>query len=373
MLTTKPDYFDKFTCIASDCEDLCCAAGWQIVIDNKTMKRYKMFDAVHVDAKNQILNNINEKEKVFKQDKDGVCRFLNSNNLCKLYLNFGEEGFCKTCASYPRHTEEFENMREKSISISCPEAARILLNHVEPIEFIEEETDEYEEYGDFDLMLHSLLLDSRDAMFSIIQRRDLPIDVRSGMILGLANDIRRRFNEDNLFASYDTLSYCATNKAIEKSTQKILAWKNDSKKRFEYMEKQFNYLFRLEHLKDSYEDRLAEAHTILYTKGLENYLEIEKNFNEYVKENLKDFDIYLENLLIYYVYTYYCGAVYDGNIYSKIKLSVISIYYMIELFKASFVKNEEITKEDIVEIVYQYSRELEHSDPNLNFLDQLFS
>ena len=39
MLYTIPDYYKEFSCIAADCEDTCCA-GWQIVIDEKSKRRY---------------------------------------------------------------------------------------------------------------------------------------------------------------------------------------------------------------------------------------------------------------------------------------------------------------------------------------------
>ena len=39
MLYTIPDYYNEFSCIAGDCPDTCCA-GWQIVIDKKSLKKY---------------------------------------------------------------------------------------------------------------------------------------------------------------------------------------------------------------------------------------------------------------------------------------------------------------------------------------------
>ena len=39
MLIVYPDYYKDFSCIAGDCEDTCCA-GWEIVIDPKSLKRY---------------------------------------------------------------------------------------------------------------------------------------------------------------------------------------------------------------------------------------------------------------------------------------------------------------------------------------------
>ena len=40
MKIRVPEYFKDFKCIASKCEDTCCA-GWGIVIDDVTYDRYK--------------------------------------------------------------------------------------------------------------------------------------------------------------------------------------------------------------------------------------------------------------------------------------------------------------------------------------------
>ena len=40
MLYTIPDYYKEFKCTADKCEDTCCA-GWQIVIDDKALNKYK--------------------------------------------------------------------------------------------------------------------------------------------------------------------------------------------------------------------------------------------------------------------------------------------------------------------------------------------
>ena len=40
MLYIRPNYFKKFKCVAQRCEATCCA-GWQIVIDEESLLRYK--------------------------------------------------------------------------------------------------------------------------------------------------------------------------------------------------------------------------------------------------------------------------------------------------------------------------------------------
>ena len=74
------------------------------------------------------------------------CAFLNEENLCDLYKALGPDALCDTCKSYPRHTEEYEGLRELSLSLSCPEAAKIILSCKEPVRFLEEETDEEDDF-----------------------------------------------------------------------------------------------------------------------------------------------------------------------------------------------------------------------------------
>ena len=42
-----PDYYRQFTCIGGECPDTCCA-GWEIVIDDKTLESIRNIPAVSV-------------------------------------------------------------------------------------------------------------------------------------------------------------------------------------------------------------------------------------------------------------------------------------------------------------------------------------
>ena len=56
----------------------------------------------------------------------------------------------------------------------------------------------------------------------------------------------------------------------------------------------------------------------------------------------------------------------------KVQMAVVSVLLIHELMLAQWIKNEKILEqEDVVDIVYRYSRELEHSDPNLNLMEKL--
>ena len=130
MQITFPSYYKKFSCIADACPDTCCA-GWQIMIDDKSLSKYRHFQG---SFRNRLHNDINWKEHAFRQ-YGHRCAFLNEENLCDMYIESGSGMLCDTCRRYPRHIEEFEGMREISLSLSCPEAARIILFQKDPVTF----------------------------------------------------------------------------------------------------------------------------------------------------------------------------------------------------------------------------------------------
>ena len=137
MRYLKPHFYDQFVCTAGDCPDTCCA-GWQIVIDEDSLERYGNEKS---EFGKRLRNSIDWEEECFYQN-NRRCAFLNDENLCDLYKELGPDSLCDTCRLYPRHTEEYEGLRELSLSLSCPEAARIILSCKEPVRFLEEETDE---------------------------------------------------------------------------------------------------------------------------------------------------------------------------------------------------------------------------------------
>ena len=53
-------------------------------------------------------------------------------------------------------------------------------------------------------------------------------------------------------------------------------------------------------------------------------------------------------------------------------MAVVSAFLIAELWKARWIKNEEtLDISDMTEILYRYSRELEHSDLNLERMERI--
>ena len=51
-----------------------------------------------------------------------------------------------------------------------------------------------------------------------------------------------------------------------------------------------------------------------------------------------DWNIQEEQLLVYWIYTYFCGAVYDGEIFAKVKMAVVCTLLIHELDMGAYLK-----------------------------------
>lgn len=367
MLYTIPDYYKKFHCIAGECEDTCCA-GWQIVADPKALKNYR---AVKGDYHKTLQKKIDWKNSCFKQDEERRCAFLNEENLCEMYINIGEKSLCKTCKRYPRHIEEFEDVREITLSVSCPEVARILMGHLEPVTFQTVEREGEEEYDDFDVLLFDRLLDVRDELYQILQDRGMSVKVRMGLAYGLVRDVQRRINHGELFSIDEVMEKYRTERAktfVEKKLQE-----NEAENAYLYMKEMFHKLFKLELLREDWGLLLLETEKRLFEDlNAEEYRAVTGEFLQWMEEQDMHWEIRKEQLLVYFVSTYFCGGVYDGEVLAKMQFALMGADFVEELLKAKWLRNEKtLDDEELVELVYRYSREVEHSDYNLKKLEKM--
>ena len=370
MLYTIPDYYHEFRCVAGKCEDTCCA-GWQIVADEAALEKYKNETGVFAE---HLKESINWEEGTFKQDKEKRCVFLNRSNLCDMYTALGEESLCRTCKLYPRHIEEFEDVREVTLSVSCPAVARILMNKKEPMHFLSYETDEEEEYGDFDPFLYSKLVDAREVLIDILQDREKKLNLRAALILEIARDVQECIDEEDIFSMDDVFDYYQAEEGV-REVKNALAEVDY----YTYSRKMFQNQYQMEHLRADWESYLQEAEKLLYRNVNEKidkkqYVEIIQEVHAWMAKEMPEYEIQYEQLLVYFISTYFCGAVYDGEAFAKAQMAVVSTLLIHELLMAQWKMNEKaLSIKDVIEIVYRYSRELEHSDSNLNLIQELMS
>lgn len=368
MRYVKPHYYDRFVCTADKCPDTCCA-GWQIVIDEESLLKYSR---VKGPFGNRLYESIDWEEGTFKQNKRR-CSFLNEENLCDLYSNLGEKALCRTCAMYPRHVEEFEGLRELSLSLSCPVAAEMILKCREPLQLLEEETDEEEEleeeFEDFDLLMFTQLEDARGVMFEIMQNREWEPERRISLVKDMAKQLQCCIDEER---------YCDVDEVIEGFRGENLesglvqdTLKQDES-RYTRMCREYTIFGRLERLRPEWSDLLDHAWMTLYEQGEQAYDHICEDFRRQWGEDSdwkENWALLGENLMLFFLYTYFCGAVYDDWIESKVSLAVFSTRWIRELIMARWAENGQFSWEDCIEIAYRYAREIEHSDENLDRLE----
>jgi len=68
---------------------------------------------------------------------DSGCLFL-SGGLCDIHAQLGEQYLSTACSTYPRVVNRVDDVLQRSLALSCPEAARLVLLNPTPMEFDED-------------------------------------------------------------------------------------------------------------------------------------------------------------------------------------------------------------------------------------------
>ena len=125
MLITKPSYFDRFRCIASDCPDSCCKE-WDVQVDEVSASLYRSLPGTLGDRLRDVLYD--EDGETYMAIEDGRCPMWRTDGLCRIQAELGEAALCKTCREFPRLTHDYGDFIERGLELSCPEAAGIILS-----------------------------------------------------------------------------------------------------------------------------------------------------------------------------------------------------------------------------------------------------
>ncbi len=183
MRTRIPDYFDEFHCLAGRCPDTCCGQ-WDIVVDPEAKERYLQVGGELGARIRASLTVRNGEDCMVLQD--GHCPLLTADGLCPIVQELGEEFLSVTCHTHPRFTEIYGGLQETMLSISCPEAARLLLEREAPLTFLTRSDDQPPEPTDLDPQQFQTLLTGRERAFALLQDRSRPLTDRLALFLCFA-------------------------------------------------------------------------------------------------------------------------------------------------------------------------------------------
>lgn len=380
MRYTKPHYYDEFACLAGSCPDTCCA-GWQICIDENSLKRYAQVGGA---IGSRVANSIDWEEGTFLQHGRD-CAFLNEEKLCDLYTELGSDFLCDTCRMYPRHVEEFDGLREMTLSLSCPEVARMMLTCAEPVRMISWETDEEEDSfddGEMDYLFFTRLEDAREVIVSILQDRRFEVEVRMEKVLSLAEEMQRCVEDGVEYEMDDLLEQYRKEWQAQLISQvkqvKLSRGEEQRMVRYERCCQEYTILLQIERLRPEWGDVLQQMWNLLYADGKTAYQEICCAFDAFLGQSSQWQQLRQqigEQLMLFFIQTYFCGAVYDGEIAAKVRLADFSVRWIQELVLSCWVENRRLGKkrllsmEEVIEMAWCYAREVEHSDVNLEILE----
>ena len=146
MRITKPDYFDRFRCIAGACPDSCCKE-WDVQVDSGSAAMYRSLTGPLGDRLREVLKE--EDGEYIMTIINGRCPMWREDGLCRIQAELGESALCKTCREFPRLTHDYGDFVELGLELSCPEAAKFILNQGRLLTVIQEvpggEEAEYDE------------------------------------------------------------------------------------------------------------------------------------------------------------------------------------------------------------------------------------
>lgn len=440
MKVRVPNYFNEFKCIASECEDTCCA-GWEIVIDDETYKRYENVEGEFGEIlRSKIVKS--DGENIFLLN-NGNCSFLNEKKMCEIYINLGEDNLCYTCQQFPRYTEEFLDLKEVGLSLSCPEAARIILRRAENTTFNLSEEDKCESKTqkelEYDLSLsceninssnctlgecsnskdnenresfnlsesenrqcldlknsediecnnserHSVtededcfdegidaevlseFLECRNIVFNIIERNDLDLGTKAALALEFVKEVQNKIDLGDMNEIPELMEEYRDENFINTLLKELEDFKGKESIKHKNLCEYLNVYKSIKHINSN--DPLGLEKALKCFEGNEEfYLRKHKEFNEYYKENLYKF----KNILVYFIFRYFMKAIFDYDVSAKIKLAIISTLMIKELAVVRFIENNnEFTEEDMIEVSRIYSKDIEHSDENIENLQEIF-
>lgn len=314
MIFRAPQYYYNFRCIADKCRDNCCI-GWEIDIDNDTADYYRSVSGEFGRRlEGSILND------TFILTEDDRCPFLNHRGLCDIYTTLGEEHLCQICTDHPRFFEWFGDIKEGGIGMCCEEAARLILSGEMILTESVVPDEDCESCDDF---LFSLLSDAREAILAMLREKTLEVAVCD--MLAFAENLQ---------------------KTIDSGVYEFPEIKNRIVPEFPDISEIIGFYSELEPIDCDW--------IPFINRCLDKY-------ESYVP--LAEHETMLKRIAVYFIYRYFMKGVFDGEILSRVKLAVLSTWFIGFIWRC-----ENASDDKAAVLAKNYSKEIEYCLENIGSL-----
>lgn len=380
----QPTCIKHFKCIGSECEDSCCI-GWKISIDKTTFKNYK--NVKDKEFKKKI-------ERYIKRDRHSICTqdyakinlldnkncpFLNEKKLCDMFINLGQNSMSNVCKSYPRIYNHVDNIFEKSLTVSCPTAAKMVLLNKEPLEFeeIEVEEDILNIKRDKNIKnekitnkLYDFFWDIRIFTISLLQNREYSLEDRL-LILGFFyKEISTSKNIEEIITQFNNRIFNGVYKEVLSNIQENIEMKLEI----------LNNLINIQ-IEDINENKFIDFNKkCINGLGFNNNGEItigdmktayNKAYNQYYLKYMSDKGYILENFLVNYVFQELL-PISDFNVFTQ--YGIMIVYYSIikmHLIGLSAYYKENFSEDIVVNFLQQFSKFIIHNVTFTNWINDI--
>lgn len=381
----QPQYLNEFHCIGPECEDSCCI-GWRVIIDKTTYQRYRECSDVELNqqmkekvTRNRTNASTNNYAKI-KLDSDGCCPFINEERLCAIQKRLGEEYLSVTCTTYPRITNTVNDTLEKSLSVSCPEAARKVLLNSSLMEF-EQITEESSirnanniviNTNDFNVAHrpHKYFWELRIFTISVLQTREYPLWQRL-IILGMFYNKLNQLIADakvheipKLIGHYsnmileglfkEELQYIPNETTIQMELMKEIADEKifggiDNQR---FLECFIEFLHGIQNTDEATKEEVGGR----YTEAYNNYYQPYMNEHEYI----------LENYLVNYVFKNIFPINGEKYVFDNYVMLIVhySMIKMLLIGMAGFHK-ESFNTDHVLKLIQSFAKTIEHNNAYL--------
>ncbi|MEG0895650.1 MAG: flagellin lysine-N-methylase, partial [Oscillospiraceae bacterium] len=259
------------------------------------------------------------------------CPFLNEKNLCDIILTKGENMLCEICQNHPRFFNVFDNYTQQGIGLCCEEACRLLFSTSDALTF--NVNDDGKNIKTENSALENILYSALQTMIEIVQDRSNSFYERVVELLDFSADLQFKLYSEEEVELKDLDKY-----SISQQTLDIFG--------------------KTEYINDSWKDMFYE---------LKNKLSVIYNNEEFNAFMVKSIYQY-EHLLIYMLYRHFLNCVYDGEILTRIKFCLINLWLVYIMDVLKWVKSNNYTMIERIEITKLWSKQIEYSDDNVDFL-----
>ena len=351
MITRQPDYNRNFRCIGGACPDTCCR-DWEIVPDEDALADYRNAPSLLRELIAANLAESEEGEPCFRLREDGFCALLTEDGLCPIQRDWGEEHLCGHCKAYPRFTEEYGCLTETALAVSCPEAARLLLECERFVLVGHNDGKADQPFDGVDGELLAGLEVTRARALAALEEEGVSLWQRLARVLALADD------------GQDCIDFGAYEEMVGSEVFEVEAEKPTSRRMT--AAKLMKTCAELECLRPSWIQRLEQGSDALFAMK-KDYTDLCRRF----EQANPNWERHLTNLAGYLVFRHWHKTVNDDNLYGRAALTAASCLLVYHLCLLTWKEKGALFPAEEALIWSAFSREIEHLEENLDALTEI--